>query len=245
MIILTSWLPHRCLQKCTTETHLEKSVRLWYHGPHATIDQRLGFPFVWVGICDFTNSFLLHRGLGDSVLLDERNTSITTSHKSRASNPSILSQASNEIISDSEELWDTDVCFLHIQLMVTNVRLSKIHNASTEVHFESSSSPAKSESWNKPNRQCWAVLPTWQYCPWSLVWWMCEIKRASRRSHALVHFVTDRTSLFTVHKMSVLPIRAKYKHFKQFVSVLLASLQLIQVPLSWNDDHQAKTWNFV
>ena len=27
--------------------------------------------------------------------------------------------ASNEMISDSVELWDTDVCFLHIQLMVT------------------------------------------------------------------------------------------------------------------------------
>ena len=60
---------------------------------------------------------------GDLVLFDQRNTSITTSHKSKAGNPSIYSPASNEIISDSVELWDTDVCFLHNQAMDTNVRL--------------------------------------------------------------------------------------------------------------------------
>ena len=38
---------------------------------------------------------------GDSVLFDERNTSVTTSNESRASSPSILIPASNEIISDS------------------------------------------------------------------------------------------------------------------------------------------------
>ena len=42
---------------------------------------------------------------------------------------------------------------------------------------------------------------------------MQEIKRANRRSHALVHFVTDRTSLFTVQKISGQPIRARFKHF--------------------------------
>ena len=33
-------------------------------------------------------------------------------------------------------------------------------------------------------------------------------------SQALVHFVIDRASLFTDHRISVLPIRAKYKHLK-------------------------------
>ena len=65
--------------------------------------------------------------VGVLVLFVERNTSITTSHKSRTINPSIRSPASNEIISDSVEPWDTDVCFLHIQRMVTNARLPKIH----------------------------------------------------------------------------------------------------------------------
>ena len=46
---------------------------------------------------------------------------------SKAGCPSILNPASNEIISESVELWDTDVCFLHIQLLGTNVRLPNIH----------------------------------------------------------------------------------------------------------------------
>ena len=61
------------------------------------------------------------------TLFDECNTSITTSHKSRAKIPSIRKPASSDMISDSVELWDTDVCFLHIQLIGTNVRLPKIH----------------------------------------------------------------------------------------------------------------------
>ena len=75
-------------------------------------------------------------------------------------------------ISDSVELWETDVCFLHIQLIGTNVWLPKTHNVPPEVDFESSRSPAKSESWNSPNLHCLAVLPTWQYCLNSHVWWM-------------------------------------------------------------------------
>ena len=41
-----------------------------------------------------------------------------------------------------------------------------------------------------------------------------EIKRATRLSHALVHFVMARASSFTDHKISGLPIRAKYGHFR-------------------------------
>ena len=43
---------------------------------------------------------------------------------------------------------------------------------------------------------------------------MYEINRFKRLSHALVHFVIDRASLFTDHRISGLPIRAKYKHFR-------------------------------
>ena len=46
--------------------------------------------------------------------------------------------ASTEIISDSVELWDADILFLHIHLMGTNVRLPKIHKIPPEVDFESS-----------------------------------------------------------------------------------------------------------
>ena len=64
---------------------------------------------------------------------------------------------------DSVELWDTDVYFLHIQLIGTNVRLPTMHNTPPDVDFESSRSPAMSESWNNPNRQSWAAFLTWQH----------------------------------------------------------------------------------
>ena len=129
----------------------------------------------------------------------KRNTTITTSQKSRATSPSIRSPASKEITSDSVELWDNNVRFLHIQFIGTNVRLPKIHKIPPEVDFDSSRSPAKPESWTKPNQQCWAVLPTWQCSRWSFVWCMYEIKRAERLSQAPVHFVTALASLFTDH----------------------------------------------
>ena len=92
-------------------------------------------------------------------------------HSSRASNPSNPSPVSKEIFSDSVELWETAVCFLHIQLIGTNVWLPKMHNVPPEVDFESLRSTAKSESWNSPSLHYLAVLPTWQYCLYSHVWW--------------------------------------------------------------------------
>ena len=77
--------------------------------------------------------FLAAGMVGGLVLFDDHNTSITTSHKSRAGNSSIPSQASNEMISSSVELWDTDVCFLHIQLIGTSVLLPEIHTIPPEV----------------------------------------------------------------------------------------------------------------
>ena len=98
--------------------------------------------------------------LGCSSPLFVRETSIAKSQRSGAGNPSIRSPASNEITSDSVELCETEVCFLHIHLIGTNVWLPKIHKTPPEVDFESLRSPAKSESWNKPNQQCCAVCPT-------------------------------------------------------------------------------------
>ena len=64
-------------------------------------------------------------GKTEVALSCDRNTSITTSHKSRAGKPSIRKPASNDIISDSVDMCETEVCFLYIQLMVTNVRLKQ------------------------------------------------------------------------------------------------------------------------
>ena len=60
--------------------------------------------------------------------------------------PSNLNPASKELISDSVELCETEVCFLHIQLIGTNVWLPKMHRVPQDVDFESSRSPAESES---------------------------------------------------------------------------------------------------
>ena len=68
--------------------------------------------------------------------------------------------ASREITSASVELCETEVCSLHIQLVRTNVRLLKMHKSPAEVDFESSRSPAKSESSNNPNLHCCAVFLT-------------------------------------------------------------------------------------
>ena len=81
-------------------------------------------------------------------------------HKSRAGIPSNLNPASKEMISDSVDLCETEVCFLHIQLIETNVWLPKMHHVPPDVDFESSRSPAKSESWNSPHLQCFAMFPT-------------------------------------------------------------------------------------
>ena len=89
-----------------------------------------------------------------------------------------------------------------------------MHRIPPDVDFESSRSPAKSESWNNPSLHCCAVFPTQQCCWYSLVWSRWEIKRAMRLSQDFVHFVTARASLFTDHKISSLPIRAKYRHFR-------------------------------
>ena len=47
--------------------------------------------------------------------------------RSRAAIPSIREPASGEIISASVELWETEVCFLHIQLMGRNVWVPNMH----------------------------------------------------------------------------------------------------------------------
>ena len=135
------------------------------------------------------------------------------SHNSRAGKPSNLNPVSKEMISDSFELCETAVCFLHIQLIGTNVWLPKMHSVPPEMDFASSRSPAKSESWNSPSLHCLAVLPTLQYCLYSHVWWMYEINRFKRLSQALVHFVIDSASLFTDHRISGLPIRVNFEHF--------------------------------
>ena len=84
----------------------------------------------FVGICFhmfggmFADKF--HHGSLTSLILlvlfgEAGYVSITESQRSRAGIPSMRKHASREIISASVELCETEVCFLHIQLIGTNV----------------------------------------------------------------------------------------------------------------------------
>ena len=127
--------------------------------------------------CDWGVADRFPRGSLTSLVVlvwfgEEWNTSITKSQRSRAGIPSMRKLASRELISASVELCETEVCFLHIQLIGTNVWLPKMQRIPPDFDFESSRSPAKSESWNNPHLQCCAVFPTQQFCLCSHVCWM-------------------------------------------------------------------------
>ena len=112
------------------------------------------------------------------------------------------------------KLSETEVCFLHIQLVGTKHVTSEMHKISPDVAFEPSKPPAKSESWNNPNLHCCAVFPHDNVVLKSLV---CECKKSNVLNACRTlsfHFVMERTSLLTDHKISSLPIRTKYKHFR-------------------------------
>ena len=132
------------------------------------------------------------------------------SHKSRAGIPSNLNPASKEMISDSVELGETEVCFLHIQLIGTNVWLPKTHNVPPEVDFESSSI-LQIRSLETVSA---CIVCRFLHITMFLLTCVMDVRRFSRLLHALVHFVIDRARLFTDHRISGRPIRAKKKHVR-------------------------------
>ena len=70
---------------------------------------------------------------------------------------------------------------------------------------------------------------------------MYDIKRAKRLSHALVHSVIARASLFTDHAIAGLPMRAKYRPLKN-VRKPLAFLQQIPFRLPSIGGRQSMEW---
>ena len=118
----------------------------------------LRFWFVWgqtTGLPFYDGSELCFQGLKQSDPI-----------KSRKGMPSNLNPASKEMISDSIELCETEVCFLHIQLIGTNVWLPKTHNVPPEVDFESSRSPAKSEENDDDNGHSFSPRTQSADLPW-------------------------------------------------------------------------------
>ena len=107
---------------------------------------------------------LILRALTSRVVLldwfwEQWNTYITKFQRSRAGIPSIRKPVSRETISASVELCGTEVCFSHIQLIGTNVWLSKTHNVPPEVDFESSRSLQNRSLETVP------ICIVWQYYP--------------------------------------------------------------------------------
>ena len=142
----------------------------------------------------------------------EWNTSITKSQRVRAEIPSMREPASREITSASEELCETEVCFSHLQLVGTNVWLPKMHRIPPDVDFESSNSPAKSDSWNNPNLHCCAVFPHHNIACIH----MCDEKKRSNAPnvcHKLMSISLPHEQVCSqTIKISGLPIRAKKRH---------------------------------
>ena len=245
----SSWSQLHYLQKWTTETRLEKNVRWWVRNPHLTVVRILAFSFsfgVLVLFLLMVWSLFPHKSLWAglpclAVLFVERNTSITMSERSRASSPSMRNPASKEMISDSVKL-----CRILTFVSCTsdwwrqNVRLPKIHKTFLLVDFESSRSSAKTESWNKPNLQCWSVFSHDNVVG-------VHLREESVRS---ILSIVCRMPGFIFwlllqvcwhHRMSGgPPIHAKYKHFWHNLWANLWILRLIEALLVWIDDHPCK-----
>ena len=159
-------------------------------------------------------------------------TATIRSHKSKAGIPSYLNPASKEMISDSVELFETEVCFLHSQLVGTNEWLPKTHNVPPEVDFESSRFPAK-----------FPVCIAWQYYPHNntVCIHMCD---GCKRSNAPNVYHKLWSILWSIVQICSLTIEYQVFQYvpsisisEQFESIFLTILLKISILLFWNDGH--------
>ena len=81
-----------------------------------------------------------------------------------------MRRASNKITAGSVELCETEVCFSHIQLMGTNVRVPKTHQIPPEGDLNLHGPQQNQSLGTIPfDNAVQCLLPTWQHCLWSLV----------------------------------------------------------------------------
>ena len=97
---------------------------------------------VWLNSLQRVSTYLLF-GLFNLARCTVKYFNHQSPERVRAGMPSIRNPASRDIISASVELCGTEGCFLDIQLIATYVEM---HRTPPDVDFESSRSPAKSES---------------------------------------------------------------------------------------------------
>ena len=149
-----------CPQRCTTETHLEKNLRLWC-SLHATIDRHLGFSFAWVWICDFANSFLLRGWL--VFRFCSMNVPLLSPH------PTNQEQEVHPFAIQHPEKWSQTLWSCAKQKFVSCTSNWVGHKFCfpkyTRHHLRLISSPrSRHQSLSlgiDPINKCWAVLPTW------------------------------------------------------------------------------------
>ena len=194
--------------------------------PVALLGLLLGVEIFWVG----------------GTLFDECNTSITTSQKSRARIPSIRKPASSEVISDPVELWYTEVCFLHIQLMGTHVRLPNIHKIHPEVDFESSRSPAKIRVLAKTQSAVLSCITHMTIL--SVINHACGEYRISNELVVCHKFVSiwwlREQACLRTKECQVYRFEPRTSISRPFENTQRTILRLFPTPPSWNCDHPSK-----
>ena len=149
----SSWSPLHYVQKCNAGHQNEKISRVRKHNRQWIIQGHC-FEFEsWFGcwcVCSIFFDAASLTALALWVLFawleEECNTSITKPQRSRAGIPSMPKRASRETMADSVELCETEVCFLHIQLVGTNVWLPKDTQDSTNSRFLSLQDLRQSQS---------------------------------------------------------------------------------------------------
>ena len=120
------------------------------------------------------------------------------------------------MVSDSVELCETEVCFLHTQLVRIEVWLPKMRNVPPEVDFASSRSPAKLESWNSHSLHSLFCSITHIKV---LFVFTCVMSRVVESSCLLTQNIDPHTSFHDLpyHKIMM----KKYENFEGMVISLL------------------------
>ena len=139
-------------------------------------------------------------------------TETNRSHRSRAGIPSYLNPASKEMISNSVELCETAICFLHIQLIGTNAWLPTTHNVPPEVDFWFVKISRKIGvlKQSEPALFCSVSHMTTLF----VITWLMNV-----RDQTIQSFVTSFGQLRNrpcklIQRFSGLPIRANHKQFR-------------------------------
>ena len=225
--------PYRCRSRGTTgsKSTLSKSlITLW------------DCLRLWIVVRWWTNfTFFSTTGLSglSGVWIVFPRTETIRSHKSRAGIPSNLNPASKEMISDSVELCETEVCFLHIQLIGTNLWLPKTHKVPPEVGF-----------WVFKISRKVRVLKQSQsalFCSvthiTTLLVFTCMMNVRDQTRQTFFHKLSSTSwwheqACFQTIKCQVYQFEPVIDISEQFESMYLTILQQILLLLLWNDGHQ-------